>query len=174
MRRAAAALALAIGFASGALAAEPRTLVVAGFELIEDHPEPALEADHARRIAALDLQLKRGLVDAGLYRLIDTDAAREAVASRRAAHATLYECNGCAQEIGRAAGAELVAVGWVQKVSQLILNVNVEVRDTDSDRVVLTKSVDMRGNNDESWTRALRFMLRDWAERRAANPRYGR
>lgn len=64
-------------------------------------------------------------------------------------------------------------MGWVQRVSELILNINVEVREVATDRIVLSKSVDLRGNNDESWTRALRFMLRDWAEKRARNPRYG-
>lgn len=166
------ALGLALALALPAAAA-PRTLVVAGFELQEDHPEPEAAEVHARRLAALDAQLRAGLQQAQLYALVDNDAARAAVAQARATHARLYECAGCAQDIGRAARAELVLVGWVQKVSQLILNVNVELRETATDRVVLTKSVDMRGNNDDSWQRAMRFMLRDWAEKRAARPGYG-
>jgi hypothetical protein len=156
-----------------ARAAGPRSLVVTGFELLEDHPQPELAADHARRLAAVETQLRQGLAAAGLYRLVDTDASRSTIAALRGQHARLFECAGCAQEIGQAAGAEIVLLGWVQKVSQLILNVNVELRETASDRVLLNKSVDMRGNNDLSWQRAMTFMLRDWAEKRAANPAYG-
>jgi hypothetical protein len=153
--------------------AQPRTLVVAGFELVEDHPEPEAAAVHARRLAALEAQLRAGLQQHALYTLVDTEASRRTTARLRAEHAQLFDCAGCAQDIGQAAGADLVLVGWVQKVSQLILNVNVELRDTRSNRVVLTKSVDMRGNTDDTWQRAMRFMLRDWAEKRAARPGYG-
>ena len=31
----------------------------------------------------------------------------------------------------------------------------------------------MRGNNDESWVRAVRFLVRDMDDKRKANPRYG-
>lgn len=153
--------------------AAPRSLVVAGFELVEDHPEPEAASVHARRLAALEQQLRSGLQQAGLYTLQDTEASRSTIARLRREHAKLYECAGCAQEIGQAAGAELVLVGWVQKVSQLILNVNVELRDTATDSVLLTKSVDMRGNTDDTWQRAMRFMLRDWAQKRALRPGYG-
>ena len=163
-----------LGLAQPAVkAADVRSMVVAGFELLEDHPQPELAADHTRRLAALEAQLRQGLTGAGLYRLVDTDASRTAITKLRGEHAHLFDCAGCAQEIGQAAGADIVLLGWVQKVSQLILNLNVELRDTASDRVLLNKSVDMRGNNDLSWQRATAFMLRDWTEKRAANPRYG-
>jgi len=70
-------------------------------------------------------------------------------------------------------GVRYVAAGWVQKVSNLILNVNVEIREVGSNRVVLVKSVDMRGNNDDSWLRAVRYLVRDIEKKRAANPRHG-
>ena len=52
--------------------------------------------------------------------------------------------------------------GWVQKVSNLILNMNVVVRDTATGEVVSGKSVDMRGNTDESWSRALDWLVRKY------------
>ncbi|MEO7338269.1 MAG: DUF2380 domain-containing protein, partial [Caldimonas sp.] len=61
----------------------------------------------------------------------------------------------------------------VQKVSELILNVNVQIYDVKAQKVVFTKSVDMRGNEDESWMRAVRYLVRDMAEKRERNPRYG-
>jgi Protein of unknown function (DUF2380) len=39
-------------------------------------------------------------------------------------------------------------------------------------KVIFSKSVDMRGNADESWTRAVRHLVRDMAEKRSNNPGY--
>jgi hypothetical protein len=153
--------------------AAPASLVLPDIELLDTQPDPNQAADHARRIQNTSRQLREGLAQAGLYRIIDPTTVQSTIDEQRAAHATIFDCNGCAQAIGQAARSDLVAMAWVQKVSQLILNLNVEVRETATDRVVLNKSVDMRGNNDESWARAARFMLRDWAEKRAARPRYG-
>lgn len=162
------------GAAAAADATAPaRSLLVAGFELIEDHPNPAHAQALQRRLLAAREQLEAGLAERGLYRVIHDERAAAEIARLRDQHSYLYRCNGCPQQIGRAAGVDLVAMGWVQKVSELILNLNVELHETASGRVVLTKSVDLRGDNDESWRRGVQFMLRDWAERRARNPAYG-
>ncbi len=171
LRSVCAALAL-WGFA--ALAAEPPpTIAVIGFELLDDQPDPIRDADHKRRLAALQAQLQQGLHQRGLYRVVETAPAQAQIEALRAQNAYLHRCNGCFAEVGQRLGTRLVAVGWVQRVSELILNVNVSVRDAATDQELLSKSVDMRGNNDESWTRAMAFMLRDWSERRERNPRYG-
>ena len=157
---------------TGPFAALP-TLVMPDIDLLEDHPNPALAGDNARRVQAVSQQLREGLAQAGLYRLVDPAPAQPTIDKLRATYAHLYDCNGCAQTIGIAAGSDLVLMGWVQKVSELILNLNVELREVSSDRVLLNKSVDLRGNTDESWFRAARYMLRDWSEKRVRNPRYG-
>ena len=174
-RGARAGFALLLAF-SGQLtnAAEPlATLAVIGFELVDDQPDPIRDADHKRRLAAIQMQLEQGLHQRGLYRVVDTAPAKELIDAVRAQNAFVYRCNGCLAEVGQRLGTRLVVVGWVQRVSELILNVNVSVRDAATDQEVLAKSVDLRGNNDESWTRAMAFMLRDWSERRERNPRYG-
>jgi hypothetical protein len=175
--RAFAAIAIGLLAARAASAADATpvpSLTVLGFELIEEHPNPALAADQARRIAALDRQLREGLAEAGLYRLVDETSMRAVVDELKTKHEYLYRCVECAQVVGLAAQTDLVLMGWVQKVSELILNINIELHSVAGDRVVLAKSVDLRGNTDESWRRGLRFMLRDWAERRARDPGYGR
>jgi Protein of unknown function (DUF2380) len=170
LRVAVAALAL---WGLTAWAAEPPTIAVIGFELVDDQPDPVRDADHKRRLAAILAQLQQGLHQRGLYRVVDTAPAQETIEALRAKNAFVYRCNGCLAEVGQKLGTRLVVVGWVQRVSELILNVNVSVRVAATDEEVLAKSVDLRGNNDESWTRAMAFMLRDWSERRERNPRYG-
>lgn len=151
-----------------------RSLVVLDFEVLEDHPQPDRAAAQAERARNASAQLRDALAQADLYHVLDPAAGESVVKSLRDRHTWLHRCTECAQTIGRAAGSELVLLPWAQVVSQLIVNLNVELRETDSDRVLLNKSVDLRGNNDESWARGIRFMVREWAERRAANPRYGR
>jgi hypothetical protein len=165
----AAALAPAAGAAQHAL--EP--IAVLGFELVDEQPDPARTPALERRLAALTVQLTQGLAERGLYRVVDTAPARALLARAQETNAYVYRCNGCLADVARALGTRLVVVGWVQRVSELILNINVSVRDARTDTEVLAKSVDVRGNNDESFTRGMAFMLRDWAERRARNPRYG-
>ena len=175
--RLAAAAAMLLAAAGPVQAAEPGSLpsiAVAGFELIEEHPNPAQAANLKRRLAAAEQQLRQGLTERGLYRVADAGATQQVVDRLKTQHEYLYRCPDCPQTIGQAAKTDLVVMGWVQKVSELILNINVEVHDPKANRVVLAKSVDLRGDNDESWNRGLRFMLRDWAERRERNPGYGR
>ena len=71
----------------------------------------------------------------------------------------LRGCNGCELKLARRLGAQLAGIGWVQKVSNLILNINLQVRDVTSGRLVHAGSVDIRGNTDESWQRGLRYLL---------------
>ena len=144
-----------------------------GFELVDEQPDAANDAVLRRRLAALQVQLQQGLHQQGLYRVVDTAPAQDLIDGVRAQNALVYRCNGCLAEVGQRLGTRLVAVGWVQKVSNLILNINVSLRDAATNQEVLIKSVDLRGNTDETWTRGMAFMLRDWSERRERNPRYG-
>lgn len=166
---------LAGGAHSAGLRAQPalEPAAVLGFELLDDQPDPARGPDMRRRLDAITAQLERGLVEQNLYRVVDTAPARELIEAARAGSAHVFDCNGCLAPIAQRLGTRLVIVGWVQRVSELILNINVAVKDGRSGAEVLTKSVDLRGNNDESFMRGMRFMLRDWGERRARNPRYG-
>jgi Protein of unknown function (DUF2380) len=149
------------------------SIAVIGFELVDEQPDPARDEAMRRRLAAIHAQLEKGLAERGLYRVVDVAPAKAQIDAARASNAFVYACNGCLAEIGQRLGTRLVIVGWVQRVSELILNINVAVKEARTGAEVLTKSVDLRGNNDESFARGMNFMLRDWAERRARNPRYG-
>ena len=93
-----------------------------------------------------------------MYRIVDNNAAAKLIADQKARQ-DLRNCNGCELDIGRALGADVVILGWVQKVSNLILNVNIEVKDVASGKTLYTKSVDLRGNSDKSWLRGIRYMV---------------
>jgi hypothetical protein len=109
--------------------------------------------------------LRKALADSGKFQVVDiapvSDAAR---------HSNLQACGGCDIKLAGQVGADLEITGVVQKVSNLILNVNVYLRDVHTGNLVTAGSVDMRGNTDESWSRAMSYIIRN----RLLAPNYGR
>ncbi len=114
---------------------------------------PAAAADQAR-LPRLDAQLRDLL--AGTGRISPVDIAPVATA---AAQLNFRSCNGCAVDLAQKLGARLSVIGWVQKVSQLILNMTVVIQSVPDGRVVHAASVDLRGDTDESFSRGLRFLV---------------
>ena len=47
----------------------------------------------------------------------------------------------------------------MQKVSNLILNINVAIENVATGKTMARGSVDIRGNSDESWQRGLAYLL---------------
>jgi hypothetical protein len=141
-----------------ALAAQTKVAVFE-FELIDTSLEGAMNgprADEQRRLARLADELRGRLAASGRYAPVDlSPVAAEARASN------LQACGGCDAKLARRAGAELAITGAVQKVSNLILNMNIYVRDATDGRLVSQMSADFRGNTDESWSRALDWLVRN-------------
>ncbi len=64
-------------------------------------------------------------------------------------------------QLAQKVGADLSVTGVVQKVSNLILNMNVYIRDAHTGQMVAAASADLRGNTDESWSRGMSYLLRN-------------
>ena len=64
-------------------------------------------------------------------------------------------------EATRAAGAERLLVGNVHKISTLIGTVKLTLIDLPGDRVVCTRTLTYRGDDDQAWDRAARFAVED-------------
>lgn len=69
------------------------------------------------------------------------------------------KCYGCDLRMAQKLGADFVLVGEVQKVSNLILSLNLQMRETTGGEMVKGAVVDMRGNTDDTWMRAMRSIL---------------
>jgi len=107
--------------------------------------------------------LRKGLAESGEFAVLDMPV-------NVAAHGSnLQACGGCDVQYAQRLGADLAITGVVQKVSKLILNMNVYLRDTRTSNLVTSMSVDLRGNTDESWSRATSYLLRN----RLLAPNYG-
>lgn len=68
-------------------------------------------------------------------------------------------CYGCDQRMASKLGVDLIVVSEVQKVSNLLLSMNVEVRDPASGALLRGRAVEVRGNTDETWQRSVDYLL---------------
>ncbi|NVO28491.1 DUF3280 domain-containing protein [Donghicola sp. C2-DW-16] len=70
------------------------------------------------------------------------------------------KCYGCDTRMAATLGADYSLVGEVQKVSNLILSMNLQMRDAATGTMVAGRVVDIRNNTDESWQRGMRYILK--------------
>ena len=63
---------------------------------------------------------------------------------------TFYSSNACESESADALHADRSAICWVLKVRNLILHINLKVKDVHTGALAYGKSVDLRGNTDIS------------------------
>ena len=139
--------------------AEPRVAVL-DIELLKADYLPNAERimpDERRRLDMV-AELVRDRLQAEGYDTVPAALTRAAI------HAAdpgqyLHSCNGCERHIARSLGADWVAIGWIQFVSYLILNLNVMVIDVETGVPIARAFVDLRGNNDRSWSRATTYLL---------------
>ncbi|WGF89501.1 DUF3280 domain-containing protein [Marinivivus vitaminiproducens] len=143
-----------------AFAADPPALVIFPFTLIDT----SLQGEMAGRSEAETVRLEQ-ITRQATERLAQNDRFRPIdpapVADEMARLPRISRCNGCELRLGRELGADLVLVGWVQKVSNLILNINMRLSDVRTGKVLAGRSVDIRGNDDLSWQRGMRQLLRE-------------
>ena len=139
--------------------ADPPKVAVFDFELVDTSLQGEVNGprtDEQGRLMRVGDQLRKELTESGKFHLLDISPVNAA------AHGSnLQACGGCDVQYAQRLGADLVITGVVQKVSNLILNINIYLRDVHSGRLVTVASADMRGNTDESWSRAMSYLVRN-------------
>ncbi|AHB47715.1 hypothetical protein W911_03755 [Hyphomicrobium nitrativorans NL23] len=116
---------------------------------------PASAAEQAR-IAAIQAQFQDRLAESGRFTFVTVPPA---VRARIDQDQAIGACGGCEITYGRELGGDVVAWINVQKVSSLILSVNVTVADVDTQRIKFVRSVDIR-SDDKSWSRSLDYLIK--------------
>jgi hypothetical protein len=158
MRALIASMLMLAGLAS-ARAAELPKLAVFDFEMIDSSLDGEMRgkrADEQERLMRTGDQVRKELGESGKFQILDIAPVNAA-----AHQSNLQACGGCDVTLARELGADLEITGVVQKVSNLILNINAYLRDVHTGKLVAGGSVDMRDNTDESWSRATRYLIRE-------------
>jgi len=136
---------LALAFMATAVHADEPKIAVFDFEFVDTSIEGATNGpriDEMARLAWLDREMRRRLAQSRRAEVIDASGIADRTHAR-----DLRTCGGCDAVFASELGAKYSIIGWVQKVSNLILNMNVVVRDVST------------GNTDESWSRALDWLV---------------
>ena len=160
-------LVIALMLFSSPAPAEPLKAAVFDLELFDTSLQGEMkgpQADEQRRLRDVTEQLRKGLADAGKFVILDIAPVNAA------AHASnLQACGGCDVQYAQRLGADIAITGVVQKVSALILNMNIYLRDAQTGQLIKAMSADFRSNTDESWSRTMGYLLRN----RLLAPNYG-
>ena len=133
----------------------PQRAALFPVEFVDTSPEAPTQAELAR-VKALGAQLHDLLEKSGRYSFVDIAPVAAEASSR-----DLWNCDGCETTMAKKVGAQVSVIAWVQKVSDLILNINAVIRDTSTGKPVAAGSVDIRGNTDETWSRGLRYLVKN-------------
>lgn len=147
---------LFLGFASAATAGDK--VAFFGLTLLDDSLQGAMEGEdpaQTARLAMLEKIVRDRFLAEG-YELLDitpvqTDLDRIVNPAK---------CYGCDTRMATDLGADFSLVGEVQKVSNLILAMNLQLRDAETGDLVRGGVVDIRSNTDESWQRGMRYILK--------------
>jgi Protein of unknown function (DUF2380) len=152
---------VAVGARSTAAANDPvKAVAFLNVQFLNDHAdlEPTTNAERVR-LAAIESLFKAKLEASGRYKFVSIPAD---AAAKIAAGPDVGACGGCEFEYGKQLGADYVAWIVVQKVSDLILNLNVYMADIAARKLTFVHSVDIRGNTDESWTRGITYLVKNY------------
>ncbi|MGA7806316.1 DUF2380 domain-containing protein [Bradyrhizobium sp.] len=107
-------------------------------------------AAHRRRLDAFGDALRRDLAASGRFRVEPLSCGTAPCSSASALLAI--------QQAAREAGAKLVVIGGIHKMSTLVQWGKFQIVDEDSGRIVLDRLVTFRGDSDEAWSRAEAFV----------------
>ncbi|MDT0634393.1 DUF3280 domain-containing protein [Spectribacter hydrogenoxidans] len=139
-------------------------MAVLPFDLVDTSLQADLEGRQPEDLARVRRATARArtlLAELPAFCPVDVAPASSAIDRARERYRYLHRCNGCELGIASQLNAELVLVGWAQKVSSLILNINAVIREVDTGIDLAGGSVDMRSNTDEAWRRATRTLVSD-------------
>lgn len=137
------------------------TVAIFPFELLDSSQEgelfPKVRPEETKRLELLTSELKSRLSASGQYQVASTDA----LASEIKAAAPLFKCNGCETDLAKKTGAKLAMLGLVQKFSDTLLAVNIQVIDAETGVLKNAYSSGVQGNTDDAWIRGVSYIVRN-------------
>jgi hypothetical protein len=128
-------------------------LAVLPFEIHDNSGDPRSLDGHEAMLTSLTRVVRDGLEESGLYDTISEQQVDHAVATADLG-TYLRSCSVCDLKIARGLQADQVMVGWVFKMSALVLSLHLRLRDAATGRVLYARVFDFRGDNETAWQRA--------------------
>jgi hypothetical protein len=109
----------------------------------------------ANRILTTTEALRRELAETGKYEIVDLSADSERISKL----GFQRSCVTCFVDIARDRGAEVAVFSTVNKVSTLILSMEIKVLSVATGKEMVRGTADIRGDNDRAWLRGMEWLV---------------
>ena len=118
---------------------------------------PQLQQTDLDRMKLVAGELKTLMEKDGTYEVVDLSP----LAAEIEKAAPIVACAGCEAELGKKAGAELAVSGYVDKLSDALISLQLYARDTTTGKLTKSMSAEIRGNTDELWLHGIRWLWKN-------------
>jgi hypothetical protein len=137
-----------------AAAADRGTIAVLPFKLLDTSAEPADQnKDHKRRLSDMGSAMARELPETRAF------SGATIVGDSEVSKACPRETPDCLLRVARSKGAAFALFGVLHKSSTLIMQLFLTIVPVDRSKTLLSRELNFRGDNDQSWTRAKDFLV---------------
>ncbi len=150
---------LLIFAASPAIAAPKAAIFPFDIRDIEQEGEliPKSKPEDARRMKLVADELAALMKKDGRYEVVDlTPLAKEVDAA-----SPFSKCDGCEAPIAKQAGADLAVTGYVDKLSDALISLQLFARDAETGKLTKSMAAEIRGNTDELWLHGIRWLWKN-------------
>jgi hypothetical protein len=141
-------------------AASLEKLVVLPFEIVDNTPMPGGEERNEVMLEKLTHYIGDTIARTGLYQVIPQNQVNDVVEEAELG-TDIRNCNLCEFDLARQVDGEKVMTGWIYKMSILVLTLHIELKNVVSEKTLIKKAYDFRGDNEKAWRRAANYMVRD-------------
>jgi hypothetical protein len=142
-------------------------LAVLPFEIDDNSGEVGDPDGHDAMLRSVTRLVSDKIAADGLFDVVPEARVAKAIAAVDPG-TYLRRCNGCELDIAKRAGADRVLIGWLFKMSSLVMSLHVVMKDAATGDVVYAKTFDFRGDNEKAWKRAADYMVRSYARRKSS------
>jgi len=115
-----------------------------------------IKPEEEERLKVVTKELRSLLAASGDFAVADLSSIEKEIEEK----GPLHECNGCENDLSKKVGAELAVLPLLQKSSDTLLNLTIAVQDVASGRLTKRETVVIQGNTEESWVRAVRWLVK--------------
>lgn len=147
--------------APGAAVAAATKVAVFPFDIHDAQQDgeiaPQYNPEDLRRLKLVSEELKTLMQKDGKYSVVDLSSKEKEVT----AASPFNQCNGCEVPIAKAAGADIAVTGYVDKVSDALINLSIIARDAKTGELTKTMSASINGNTDDLWLHGVRYLWKN-------------
>jgi hypothetical protein len=118
---------------------------------------PQNDPEDLRKTQLVTDELKALMKKDSDYEVVDLSSKADEIEKASPFH----KCDGCEVPIAKDAGADLAVTGYVDKLSNASITLQLVARDTTTGKPVKTMSATINGNSDDLWLHGIRYLWKN-------------